>query len=176
MRAIEYTLLGVAAIGLAACSNYATAPGYAGYPPIGGTYAASITETFSNANQTETLSIPATIWLSDAASNGQFSGSYSFAAPFLGSGQVFGDVAPDGSVRITEFGDPGAPPLADIGFLQSEWPFCDYSSLGSSGMAGSLAGNVLTLDGSLDFSCAYTNGSTIATFPTTLSATISAGY
>jgi len=151
------------------CSGNADGPRY---PPIGGDYAATFDFTFSNSNESQTLTVPGTISLSRPSRNGDFSGSYSYDPPYSGSGDILGTVAPDGSIEISEFGDDQAPPMVEIDFLSNEWSFCDFSSVTTTGMSGGLSGNTLSLQGELGFSCRYTNGSSVADFPTTLDETV----
>ena len=155
----------------AGCSNNPTAASQ--YPPIGGNYQATFRLDFSNAVDQQTVDITGTISLGDPNTNGDFDGSYSYDAPYSGGGHVAGTIAMDGSVVISEWGDPGAPPMMESDFLTTEWPQCDFTSVASNGMTGSLTGTGLSLQGQLGFQCAYTNGPSVGNFPTTLNEMVS---
>jgi hypothetical protein len=152
---------------LNACSD-STGPGF---PPIQGNYATNFAFTFNNAansQQNGTFQITGTMSISRPAGDGSFVGSYVYGGGVNGSGSIAGVIDRQGNVQMDEFGDPGAPPMVEVQFLQTQWPNCDFSRVTSGGMVGALAANTLSLTGTLGFNCDYTNGSQTATFPTTL--------
>lgn len=158
---------------LCACDNGSTGPSY---PPIQGTYAASFSLTFENGAQTQngTLVIPGTIVIGRPASDGSFVGNYVYNGGATGSGSIAGVIDMQGDVTIFEFGDVNQPPIFDQQFLEATWPNCDFTQASSNGMSGSLSPSTLSLLGSLDFPCLYTNGSQNAQFPTTLTEQVTA--
>jgi hypothetical protein len=164
---------GLCAGALCACSNGSTGPSY---PPIQGTYAASFSLTFDNGAQTQngTLVIPGTIVIGRPARDGSFIGSYVYSGGATGSGTISGQIDMQGGVTIFEFGDPNQPPIFDSQFLNATWPNCDFSQATGNGMSGSLVPNSLSLLGSLDFPCTYTNGNQTVQFPTTLTEQVTA--
>ncbi len=170
MRSREWLVSIGVAVAAAACSNNPTAPSQ--YPPIGGNYQATFHLDFANSVDQQTVDITGTISLSDPNVNGDFNGSYAYDAPNSGGGHVAGTIAMDGSIVISEWGDPGAPPVLESDFLTTEWPHCDFTSVTSNGMTGTLTGGGLSLQGQLDFPCAYTNGASVGSFSTTLTETV----
>jgi hypothetical protein len=170
MRSCGRLLSIVVAIAAAACSNNPNAPSQ--FPPIGGNYQATFRLDFANAVDQQTVDITGTISLSDPNVNGDFDGSYAYDPPTSGGGHVAGTIAMDGSIVISEWGDPGAPPILESDFLTVEWPHCDFTSVTANGMTGTLTGGGLSLQGQLAFPCAYTNGASIGTFPTTLTESV----
>lgn len=166
-------IAGLCAGALYGCGGGSTAPGY---PPIQGTYSASFSLTFDNAAQTQngTLVIPGTIVIGRPASDGSFLGNYVYSGGATGSGTISGVIDRQGNVVIDEFGDPGQPPVFDSNFLTATWSNCDFSQATGNGMNGSLAATTLSLVGSLDFPCNYTNGSQTTQFATTLTEQVSA--
>jgi len=171
MRAWRGTVASVAVVVIAAaCSNNSNGP--RDFPPIGGNYQATFQLDLSNSVDHQTLDITGTISLSNPNVNGDFDGTYAYDPPYSGGGRVAGNIAQDGSIVISEWGDPGAPPMMEMSFLSNQWPHCDFTSVTTSGMGGSLSGSGLSLQGSLDFGCDYTNGPQVGTFPTTLTETV----
>ena len=159
-----------ALLGGAACSSNSTAP--SPYPPIGGNYNANFQLVLANSVDQQTVNISGTISLSDPSASGDFDGTYAYDAPYSGGGRIAGTIDQQGNVVISEWGDPGAPPMMESAFLTAEWPHCDFTSLSTTGMGGALTGSGLTLQGQLSFLCAYTNGSAVGNFPTTLTETV----
>jgi hypothetical protein len=147
-----------------------------GFPPIEGTYSATFSLTFDNAAQTQngTLVIPGSIVIGRPASDGSFVGNYVYSGGATGSGTISGAIDRQGNVTIVEFGDPNEPPIFEQAFLSATWPNCDFSQAVGNGMTGSLAPNTLSLAGSLDFPCTYTNGGQPTQFATTLSEQVAA--
>jgi hypothetical protein len=165
-------IAGLCAGAVCGCSG-STAPGF---PPIQGTYSASFSLTFDNGAQTQngTLVIPGTIVIGRPASDGGFVGNYVYSGGATGSGTISGTIDRQGGITIDEFGDPGQPPVFEMDFLDATWPNCDFSQAVGNGMTGSLAATTLSLVGSLNFPCSYTNGSQTVQFATTLSEQVSA--
>jgi hypothetical protein len=164
-----------AAFGLAACSG-STGPKY---PALAGTYNAFFTLTFNNAQNTGqngSTALLGSITLGAPDSKGAFTGSYVYTAGAVSEGIIAGILGTNGSITITQFGDPGQDLGNDASFLENTFTNCDISSaIVATPYGGSVSGGSLVLTGVTDFPCSYfvAPGDNISV-PTTLADAITA--
>jgi hypothetical protein len=139
---------------------------------LAGSYGATFTVSVANGFETRQASEPGTITLLAQGADGAFAGGYLLQD---GSSGVFdGLVAADGGIALTAFGSPNQVTLANLRYLQTLFPYCDWPSAATSGpFSGSVRGVTLTLSASVFLLCTYNPPSGPVTIPTAVALSIS---
>ena len=145
----------VVLVGLTACGGGdSTGPG--DYPALAGTYAGTVTISFSNSIEQDSESSPITVTLQNANKSGNFTGSYVIPNGG-GSGPLAGTVRSDGGISITQFGDASADPGQSVTLLQNVFYWCNFNQAGASPFTGGLSGSTVSFGGAIILPCSYIN-------------------
>jgi hypothetical protein len=147
-----------AAVVLAACGS-STAPSVQ-YEKINGQYTAVFTYNLVENGLDHSVTIPATMTITDADRNGLFTGSFVITNPVVDTGGIAGQFASDGqTITWIEFGDGSQQPPLFLGLLlAAEYPTCNFTGANFVITPGSgISGQQLTLGGTYsNFKCGTT--------------------
>jgi hypothetical protein len=158
------------ALAVTACGGGGSSLGPSGVL-LAGRYASSLSASFSNAYEQHQIALTGTITLNAQDAAGNFSGS--FALQDGSSGNIAGNVRPDGGFAVTQFGDPSATPLASLLDLQNTFPYCNWAAAASTGaLSGSVVGNSITITGAINALCTYNTQAGVVNAPTSVTFTI----
>jgi hypothetical protein len=139
---------------------------------LSGTYGATFTVSLANGSETRQASEPGTITLLAQGANGTFGGSYLLKDG--SSGVLDGLVAADGGIILTAFGRPNEVTLANLRYVQTLFPYCDWpDATASDAFSGSVRGVTLTLTASAFLLCTYSPPSGPVAIPTVVALSIS---
>ena len=92
------------------------------------------------------VTVSATLAMSTIDSAGNFSGAFTLAAPYAGSGMISGTYVPpgpgiaQGTAAFTVFGDSGRPLLFQGALFATLYPTCDFSNAQGFGGGGYMTG------------------------------------
>ncbi len=150
------------AVAATACIAYDTAGPQV--PALDGVWQADIAVAFENQIEVRTDSVRAELTLRDAHYRGRFAGSYRIGGETGGFGGV---IRPEGTLVVDEFGAPPKP-IAAVDTLRQLYRWCDFTRLGTAGLAGQLRADTLSAGGQATLPCFYSQFDREIEIPTTL--------
>ncbi len=167
-------LVPAAATGIGCGTGVVAPPSTATY-----TYDAAFSFQFENsdsaATQNATLSVTGGMILTLDRTNGEFHGTYSYDGYPAGKGTLAGTVNADGTVAVTQFGDPDKMLGATLQFLHNNWPNCDFTRAQAMPFSGTVVDGGLSAIGGLKVPCSYSVNQQQITLPTTMIEAVAAG-
>ncbi len=86
-----------------------------------------------------------------------------------------GTVNADGTVAVTQFGDPDKMLGATLQFLHNNWPNCDFTRAQAMPFSGTVVDGDLSAIGGLKVPCSYSVNQQQITLPTTMIEAVAAG-
>lgn len=123
-------------------------------PPLAGRYSAIISIHYHNHLESRFDSLAATVTLPDAARNRLFAGSWVTAQG--DSGVIGGTLLWDGTMQVTDFGQPPLVTLQGVTFLHRLYPWCDFIySIGTGPLEGRVFDDSLVVTGRISMACSY---------------------
>jgi len=146
----------------AACVSYD--PAGPPVPPVDGTWQARFVVSFDNQLELRTDTLEGQLRLRDTRYRGRFTGTYHIGPD---SGAFGGVIRPEAILIVDEFGS-SLTPVADVDTLRRLYRWCDFTRLGTGGLAGVLQGDTLTADGQASLPCFYSQYDREVEIPTTL--------
>jgi len=164
-RSREGRLEVVVALALAtgvACVAYD--PAGPAVPSLDGSWSATLAVGFDNQAEIRSDTIHAELSLRDTHYRGRFAGSYQIGAE---TGPFGGVIRPESTLVVDEFGAPPKP-IAAVDTLRHLYPWCDFTLLGTGGLAGRLDSDTLKADGPATLPCFYSQYGREVEIPTTL--------
>lgn len=154
----------VAFVVLAAAACVAYDPAGPAVPSLDGVWQAGITIAFENQLEVRADTLRGQLTLHDTHYRGRFTGTYRFGAD---TGAFGGVIRPESTLIVDEFGAPPKP-IAAVDTLRLLYRWCDFTRLGTGGLAGRLRGDTLTADGQASLPCFYSQFGSEIEIPTTL--------
>ena len=150
------------ALAASACVAYDTAGPEV--PALDGVWQARFAIAFENQIEVRADTLGGELTLRDTHYRGRFAGSYRIG---VDSGAFGGIIRPESTLVVDEFGAPPEP-IAAVDTLRRLYPRCDFTRLGTDGLAGHLSGDTLGADGQASLPCFYPQLNRDVEFPTTL--------
>jgi hypothetical protein len=142
------------------------------------TYDAAFSFAFESSDsaspQNPALSLTGEIILALNEANGEFDGTYSYDGHPAGTGTLAGTVGADGTITLTQFGDPNRVLGATLQFLRNNWPNCDFTQVRVIPFSGSVFGGVISGTSGLKVPCSYSVNQKQIMLPTTMIQAIAA--
>jgi len=157
-RAVALALV----VAAGACAAYDTAGPQV--PAVDGIWQARVAVAFDNQIEVRADTLRGELTLRDTHYRGRFTGNYRIGAEI---GAFGGVIRPESTLVVDEFGTPPKP-IAAVDTLRRLYPWCDFTRLGTGGLAGRLSGDTLSADGQASLPCFYSQYGREVEIPTTL--------
>ena len=152
----------IALLAAGACVSYD--PAGPRVPPVDGTWQARLVVAFDNQLEVRTDTLQGQLRLRDTRYRGRFTGTYRIGSD---SGAFGGVMRPEALLLVDEFGSAPTP-IAGVDTLRRLYRWCDFTRLGTGGLAGALLADTLTADGQASLPCFYSQSGREVEIYTTL--------